>query len=63
MNERFPAGQTAIVAASTFGRGEAPGYPAWSWRTRPRAGAGAGRLEPKDVDGRSPASWTMPCPD
>ena len=52
MNERFPRGQTAIVAASTFGCGEAPGYSSMelAHQASVLALAQAG-LEPKDVCG------------
>ena len=52
MNERFPRGKTAIVAASTFGCGEAPGYSSMelAHQASVLALAQAG-LQPKDVDG------------
>ena len=52
MNEKFPRGRTAIVAASTFGCGEAPGYSNMelAHQASVLALTQAG-LRPQDVDG------------
>jgi acetyl-CoA acetyltransferase len=54
MKENFPRGKTAIVAASTFGQGSAPGYSSMELAHQAVVDAlGQVGLKPKDVDGLS----------
>jgi acetyl-CoA acetyltransferase len=52
MSDAFPRGQTAIVAAATYGVGEAPGYSSFDLAARASLLAlGQAGLRPADVDG------------